>query len=391
MSVPYEPTAPPAETAAAPQTGFRLPLAQPRATYVLMGINVVVAMGLIALSNPLQNGFTGNIPTEVLLRFGAHQSTLIAGGEFWRLFTSMFLHGGLIHLLFNTYALYILGRDVESLYGTSRFLAIYLLSGLGGSIAFYLLGYVMGNNNPSVGASGAIFGLFGAEVAYFWVHRKLLGSRAQANLRSLAMVLMINLFIGFTVPYINNTAHLGGLITGAVLGWLLVPKYAMPSGYLPSEVLTLEDQTTLQSKLIHLIVVMLVLALLTAGATVLWNGSPQARLNQAIELIDGEDYAAATQILHPLAADHPDDGVVLFYLGAAEANQGHLEAARQAWEDSASLEPDLASTHWNLAQVYAELGRRPEAIGALNTYLTLAGSDTERARGEALLRQLQQP
>jgi rhomboid protease GluP len=353
VSVPYESTPPPADVLASQQAGFRLPLAQPRATYVLLAINVAVAVLLVLVSLQRGYGITGNIPTPVLLDFGAHQSTLIAAGEFWRLGTSMFLHGGLIHLLFNSYALYILGRDVESLYGTARFLAIYLLSGLGGSIAFYLIGYLSGNDNPSVGASGAIFGLFGAEASYFWIHRKLLGRRAQANLRSLATVLLVNLFIGFTLPYINNTAHFGGLVTGAVLGWLLVPRYTMPAGLIPGEVLTLQDQTTLQSKFMHLVVVMLVLALLTAGATVLWNGSPQARLNQAIELIDGEDYAAATQILHPLAADHPDDGVVLFYLGAAEANQGHLEAARQAWEDSASLEPDLASTHWNLAQVYA--------------------------------------
>lgn len=391
MSQPYDPTPSPAPELAGQQVRMRLPLAQPRATYILLAINIAVTVALMVIAYLRGYGFSDTIPSPVLLEFGAHQSTLIANGEFWRLGTSMFLHGGLIHLLFNSYALFILGRDVESLYGTPRFLAIYLLSGLGGSIAFYLFGYFSGNNAPSVGASGAIFGLFGAEAAYFWVHRELLGRRAQANLRNLAVVLLVNLFIGFTVPYINNTAHMGGLVTGAILGWLLVPKYALPAGVLPGEALTLEDQTTLQSKLLHVIVVMLVLAVVTAGATVLWNGSPQSRLDQAVELIDNQDYAAATEVLRPLAADHPDDGVVLFYLGAAEANQGNLEAARQAWERSASLEPALASTHWNLAQVYAELGRRNDAIAALNTYLSLATSDRDQARGESLLRQLQQP
>ncbi|MEI2690277.1 MAG: rhomboid family intramembrane serine protease [Anaerolineae bacterium] len=152
--------------------GYRIPMARPRWTFILLGVNVAVflAMTLFGALNGL--GLNGSQDTRVLLIFGAMQNQMIAAGEFHRLLTSMFLHIGLIHLLFNSYALYVVGQDVERLYGSARFLVIYFLAGLGGSLA----SFVLGTGAISAGASGAIFGLFGASIAYFSLHRKTFGA-----------------------------------------------------------------------------------------------------------------------------------------------------------------------------------------------------------------------
>jgi rhomboid protease GluP len=207
---------------------------------------------------------------RVLVLFGAQQNNMIAQGDFYRLLTSMFLHASLIHLLFNSYALFVVGQDVERLYGAGRFLVIYFLAGLGGS----LLSYVLGTANPSVGASGAIFGLIGTEIAYFYLHREAFGERGKAQLRSLLMVAGVNLFLGFTIPGINNLAHMGGLVFGAILGWVLAPKYEAPSVFTPSSdgSITLEDSNTIGRRLPMLLVVTIVLAALALVGTMRWRG-----------------------------------------------------------------------------------------------------------------------
>ena len=114
--------------------GMRIPLHKPRWTFVLLGINIAIfaAMTLFGALNGL--GINGTQDLQLLVFFGAQQNQLVAQGDFYRLFTSMFIHIGLIHLLFNSYALYVVGQDVERLYGAGRFLVIYFLSGLGGSL-----------------------------------------------------------------------------------------------------------------------------------------------------------------------------------------------------------------------------------------------------------------
>ncbi len=256
--------------AAGGMIGYRIPLAKPRWTFILLGINIAVfvAMTLFGVVNGL--GLNGSQDTRVLLIFGAMQNQLIAQGEYHRLLVSMFLHIGLIHLLFNSYALYAVGQDVERLYGSGRFLVIYFLSGLGGSLA----SFVLGAGGISAGASGAIFGLFGASIAYFYLHREAFGPRGQAQLRSLLMLAGVNLVLGFTVPGINNLAHLGGLVFGLALGWLLAPKYRAPSVFTPAAdgAFTLEDSTTLGRRLPGLLAVTVIIAVLALVGTMRWGG-----------------------------------------------------------------------------------------------------------------------
>jgi membrane associated rhomboid family serine protease len=164
----------------------------------------------------------GGPTTPTLVRLGAsvgltvtpHGELVgIATGEWWRLFTAMFLHAGLLHLAFNCYALYIVGNVVEQELGRSRFAALYLVTGLCASVA----GYALADPRiPSVGASGAIFGLFGVFFAYNYSRRHL--AFYAARMRQIGVLIAINLVLTFSIPGIDWRAHVGGLSTGIVAG-----------------------------------------------------------------------------------------------------------------------------------------------------------------------------
>jgi rhomboid protease GluP len=150
---------------------------------------------------------------------GALIPALVAQGEWWRLLSSMFLHSGAVHLGLNMLSLYFLGSFVEAAFGRGRFLALYLLSGLSGGLAYLYFG---GFNVPAVGASGAIFGLLGGVLGY--ALRRGTFSWRNPLIRQLLILLALNLYIGFSVPNISNTAHLGGLAGGFAFGWLVAPS-----------------------------------------------------------------------------------------------------------------------------------------------------------------------
>jgi rhomboid protease GluP len=150
---------------------------------------------------------------------GALIPALVAQGEWWRLLSSMFLHSGAVHLGLNMLSLYFLGSFIEVAFGRGRFLALYLLSGLSGGLAYLYFG---GFNVPAVGASGAIFGLLGGVLGY--ALRRGTFSWQNPLIRQLLILLALNLYIGFSVPNISNTAHLGGLAGGFAFGWLIAPS-----------------------------------------------------------------------------------------------------------------------------------------------------------------------
>jgi membrane associated rhomboid family serine protease len=151
--------------------------------------------------------------SEQLFDLGALQPLWIANGQYWRLFTSMFLHAGLLHLAFNGYALWLLGSMLETNLGTTRFLLIYFVTGFVAGAASYAFGPV---NGIAVGASGAIFGIFGAFIAYNYRRRHL--AMAAANLRWAAMLLLLNLLLALGFGAIDWRAHLGGLLAGIAAG-----------------------------------------------------------------------------------------------------------------------------------------------------------------------------
>lgn len=143
----------------------------------------------------------------------------VAAGEYWRLWTVTLLHGDLLHLLFNMYALWLAGPIVERWYGRVRFLAFYLASAAAGSVA----SFVFGGDAPAVGASGAVFGLFGILLAAGRLHHPV-DRQSRALVGQLGMLILINLAFGFASGgTIDNAAHLGGLVAGIWLGALVLP------------------------------------------------------------------------------------------------------------------------------------------------------------------------
>lgn len=154
----------------------------------------------------------GDIPAAL----GAKVNSLIRAGQVWRLVTPLWLHGSIVHIAFNMYALYSIGRSLEQQYGHLRFAALYFLSGIAGNLfSFYL------TSNNSVGASTALFGIIAAEAVFLFKNQRYFRN-AQKMLTNMVSMIVLNLLIGLS-PGIDNWGHLGGLIGGVAFGWFAGP------------------------------------------------------------------------------------------------------------------------------------------------------------------------
>ena len=165
-------------------------------TVSLIGLNAVIfAVGL------LLGGGSG-----LAAEFGMQPVAIALGGEWYRLITAAFLHGGLLHIAFNMYVLWVLGPSLERVLGHARFIILYLMAALGGSVTSYVFSPI---NTVSVGASGAIFGVMAAILV--------VGRRYRQDMNQVAILLAVNFAIGFLVPNVDWRAHLGGALTGAAV------------------------------------------------------------------------------------------------------------------------------------------------------------------------------
>ena len=181
----------------------------------------LVSQAIIALTVGVF-GYTllGGPDGERLLELLALDKPALADGDLWRLVTPLLVHANVLHIFFNMYALWIAGPLVEGIYGSVRLLAMYILCGVAGSVASLVF-----TAGPSVGASGAIFGLFGVLFAAMRTHQPLVDRRARALTTQIGMLIVINLLIGFGLlgGIVDNAAHVGGLLAGLWLGFILVP------------------------------------------------------------------------------------------------------------------------------------------------------------------------
>jgi rhomboid protease GluP len=161
-----------------------------------------------------------------LVRWGSNAGPYTLRGQWWRLVTSMFLHGGLLHIAFNMFALWQVGRLVERMFGSARFLGLYMIAGVCGSLASVLW-------NPhvnSVGASGAIFGIIGGLLAFIRRPDSGVPPTIVKDLRgSLSGFLLFNIAAGLVYPHTDNAAHIGGLAGGYVAGLLLARSLHVPN------------------------------------------------------------------------------------------------------------------------------------------------------------------
>jgi len=184
------------------------------ATFIITLVNVI----LFILE--LLGGFT----TTTLLKLGAQYGPMVDAGQYYRLITAMFLHGGFLHIFFNMYALLYLGNVVERVYSTPKFLSVYFFSGVVGNLATQIFYH----NTISIGASGAIFGLVGMLFAAGRRHDIPYYLKPLTGAALLPMIL-VNLVLGFTAGNINNAAHIGGLLAGMAFGLLVSPRYTWRS------------------------------------------------------------------------------------------------------------------------------------------------------------------
>lgn len=198
---------------------------QPIVTYIIMAICIILFI-LMELSG-------GSTNSQTLLKYGANLDVLVKNGEYYRLFTCIFLHIGIMHLLCNMYSLYIIGREVENLFGKIKYIIIFILSGIFGSI----MSLAFTHNTISAGASGAIFGLLGA-LLYFGMHyRTYLG---EAIKRSIIPIIVINLIIGFFAEGIDLAAHIGGLVGGVLVSMMVgVPDKSKTKDIINGTILTI--------------------------------------------------------------------------------------------------------------------------------------------------------
>ncbi|EEH64317.1 peptidase, S54 family [Gleimia coleocanis DSM 15436] len=204
-------------------------------------IAITVATSLLAMLIPAVGNFLFFNP-------------ILGYKEPWRFLTVMLVHGGLIHLALNMYSLYLVGNSLERVLGTYRYLALYVASGLGGSLAVLLWAMVSLDSfyHVTVGASGAIFGLF---AAVYVVQRK-----SGMDARAMGILLAVNLALGFTISNVSWQGHLGGMIVGALMSLALL-RFALPRpGWLASEV----------SRRTHLVVAVTFILLVAAITAVYW-------------------------------------------------------------------------------------------------------------------------
>lgn len=161
--------------------------------------------------------------SQVLLAFGAKDDVAILHGQYWRLVTPLFLHANILHLGLNMLNFLLLGLITERIFGHLRFGLIYLLAG----VVSILASFIGVPQDISVGASGAIFGLVGAYSAFLLLHRRAFRYHGIIAFGWLLLVIGINLGLGFVLPDVDNYAHVGGLLSGCLLGWSFAPFYHM--------------------------------------------------------------------------------------------------------------------------------------------------------------------
>ncbi|MEQ2526181.1 rhomboid family intramembrane serine protease [Bacillaceae bacterium CLA-AA-H227] len=298
---------------------------KPFFTYIFIAIQVVMFL-LLEL-------FGGSTTTSTLIQFGAKVNPLILEGEWWRFLTPIFLHIGFLHLVMNTIGLYYIGTTVERIFGRLRFLFIYLIAGFGGSVASFIF-----SPNLSAGASGAIFGCFGALLYFGLIYPKLFLRTMGLNL---FMVLAINFAFGFTVSNVDNAGHIGGLIGGFLAAGIVhfpkKKKLLMQSGAL-------------------IVTLLLSIGLLQYGFTHPTKVIGEVGVWETAQgYIEGEEYEKAYDLLAEFTQEEEASEEIYFLLSYTEIKLNHLDEAEKTLLKVLELDPKFHEAHYNLALVYLEL------------------------------------
>ena len=282
----------------------------------------------------------GSTNSATLIEYGAKFSPFILDGEWWRFITPIVVHIGFIHLLMNTISLYLIGAEVERIYGNSRFLIIYLFAGFSGTLASFIM-----SPQIAAGASGAIFGCFGA-LLYFGIVYPKLFIRTMGS--SVIVLILINLIYGFSVPGIDNAGHIGGLI----------------GGFLAAAVVSLPKQKLFVRQSVMLVVTAVVIYFsLQFG----FSHHNSAAVNDETMAMLAQNYLKenetdkASELLKDYTTNHTDAPLSHFILGNITYEKGNIAEAKKQYELAIEQNPQLHEAYYNLALVYIELNNAEEA------------------------------
>ena len=321
-------------------------------TQILFGANIAIYVAMaIAAGSPT------DIPGDIARHFGANFGPDTLTGQWWRLLTYMFLHGGVMHIFFNMWCLWDLGQLCESLYGRWTYAAIYFITGIAGGLAS--VGW-----NPmvlSVGASGAVFGLAGALIASFYLGEFSLPRMAiSGTLRSLVIFAVFNLVVGQFFGGIDNACHIGGLVSGLLLGAViarLAPQL---------------DNPVRRASVVGAVALLLLLA----GVGVQqWRGGPMRLARQYQELQEKGDTIGRLQMILKLK---PNSVPAHFALASAYFNQQQFPQAEAEYKRVLQLQPEYSSAKFELGLTYLNERRHPEARTAFSDLLA---QESTKAQG----------
>lgn len=352
----------------APQTVMPTPWVRREAsiglTQVIFGINVAVFLGMALAGSTIMD-----FSIQETIQWGANAGAYTLSGEWWRLLTCVFVHGGIIHIAFNMWCLWNLGALCESLYGRWTYAAIYLICGVGASLA----SVAWHPNGASVGASGAIFGLAGALIAAFKLGEFSVPRAAlSGTLRSLAMFVFYNLIFGAVIGTTDNAAHIGGLITGLILG-ALIALIAPQQDHAPRRA-----------------AVFLVVTLALAGGAIELahaHGLPlrlgRANFGRAANLSESNP-ARMIAALQKIVRQRPSFVPAHVALAKAYFSQGHFAPAETELKRALELEPQNADAQLELGMVYLNQNRPQEAKDTFTQLLTQDANNADAHFGLGL-------
>jgi membrane associated rhomboid family serine protease len=301
-------------------------------TTALLAINTAVFVGML---------FTGGFSVANTMRWGANVGPLTVGGEYWRLVTAGFIHGGFFHFAFNMWCLWSLGRLAERLFGRWQTFVIYVLTGVGGS----LLSIAYDPMRSEVGASGAIFGIAGALLAGLkFGDLDVSPGERKAVISSMIFFVVVNFALGAGTfgfgANTDNMCHLGGFVAGLLVG---LPLAAFA-----------RNRKSLQAG--TLLVTVLILS--AAGAELVKKDGARGFAIRVGVALQQKDFPKAIRLLKTYVAANPDDDTALVALGAAYEGDHQRDRAIATYEQALKVNPDSLDAKNALAQIRA--GGTPE-------------------------------
>lgn len=292
---------------------------KPFISYLFIVVQVIIFL--------LMEGSGGSTNSETLVQWGAKINYLIAIGEWWRLITPIFLHIGFLHLAMNSFALYYVGPLIERIFGNGRFFVIYLFAGFSGVFASYLL-----SPSLSAGASGAIFGCFGALLYFAWQFPKLFFRVMGWNV---IIIIIINLIFGFTIQGIDNAGHIGGLV----------------GGFLATAIVHFPKKKSWKIQLGALLITLLLIGIGIAYSSS--SGASQKRDQSAFIMVNNyindEKYDDAEEVLEIIETKNNEN--YYFLLSYIQLKKKEFAAAEKNLQKTIHLNPQFHEAYYNLAVV----------------------------------------